>query len=678
MKDIELTSEFNYALTEIQRRRSLYVTGSAGTGKSTLIKHFLATTELETIVLAPTGVAAVEIGGQTIHSFFQFQPRLLDIGKIRPVRNPAPMRKMDILVLDEASMISANLMDAIDVSLRINRGRMESPFGGVQVLLVGDLCQLPPVVKSDAREFFSEKYGGIYFFDAPVFKQQCMGYIELTKVFRQTDLQFAMLLNSIREGQPSSEALAVLNARVCERGKLSCSDDYVTLTPTNSIAHQLNLRELEKIDNPETEYKAIVTGKFNAKEAPANELLRLKKGARVIMLNNDKDGHWINGTLGTVRALSRNHVTVEINGSSLMVEPNSWEQVRYRYDKKRDTIAQEEVGTFKQIPMKLAWALTIHKSQGQTIERVYLDLAGGAFASGQTYVALSRCTSLAGLALSRPIFETDLIADVKALGYREALQPMLPNKDSEIDGYFEVSHSSHGTASGGISSEQEVSEMSSPGNASKHVSDSDPVVIEPVDVLENFGKKPDTRVVHSACGKSEKSQDPTREFGTGDSEGTYPEDNMDPSASPKRKWGIGIVLLLSITSLLTLWFLFGGGSDRGNKKPDLGGALPYELIQANDAWQHIGGSAVIIEIRIGRIWEYEGSCFISDMRIDRYETSPRNFSLEIKDAICEDFGFRLGDILHVGPRSVETSRSGNAQIELREEEIEDYLVVLDE
>ena len=669
MKDIELTSEFKYTLNEIQRRRrSLYVTGSAGTGKSTLIKHFLATTDLETIVLAPTGVAAVEIGGQTIHSFFRFPPRLLDTGNIKPVRDPSSMRKMDVLVLDEASMISANLMDAIDVSLRINRGRMESPFGGVQILLVGDLCQLPPVVKSDAREFFSGKYGGIYFFYAPVFKQQCMGYVELTKVFRQTDPRFAMLLNSIREGQPSSEVLAELNARVCERGKLSCSDDYVTLTPTNNIAHQLNLRELEKLRTPETEYKAVVTGEFNVKEAQTDESLRLKKCARVIMLNNDKDGRWVNGTLGTVRALSKNHVTVEIDGSSLMVESNSWEQVRYRYDKKKDTISQEVVGTFKQMPMRLAWALTIHKSQGQTIERVYLDLAGGAFASGQTYVALSRCASLEGLALSRPIFETDLIADVKALGYRKALQPIIPNKDSELDVSSEIPHSAHGAVSSGISTEQKVGEISTPGNAYKHASNSDSVVSKPVDVLENSSRKPYTRASHSARSQSEKSQGPNREFATGDGEVAGPEDNMTPSTPRKRKWGIGIFLLLSIAGLITLWFLFGGGN---------GGTSQFELVQADDAWKHIGDSAVIIEIRIGRIWEFEGGCFISDKRIDRYEKPPRNFSLEIKDASMRDISFGLSDTLHVGPTSVKTSRKGNAQIELRVEEIKEYIVVLE-
>lgn len=676
MKGIELTSEFKYTLNEIQRRRrSLYVTGSAGTGKSTLIKHFLATTDLETIVLAPTGVAAVEIGGQTIHSFFRFRWGLLDTGNLRPVRDPSSMRKMDVLVLDEASMISANLMDAIDVSLRINRGRMESPFGGVQVLLVGDLCQLRPVVKDDAREFFSGKYGGIYFFDAPVFKQQCMGYVELTKVFRQTDPRFAMLLNSIREGQPSSQVLAVLNARVCERGRLPCSDDYVTLTPNNNIAHQLNLRELERLGTPETEYKAVVTGEFN--EAPTDESLRLKKGARVIMLNNDKDGRWVNGTLGTVRALSRNHVTVEINGSSLMVEPNSWEQVCYRYDKKKDTISQQVVGTFKQMPMRLAWALTIHKSQGQTIERVYLDLAGGAFAAGQTYVALSRCTSLEGLALSRPIFETDLIADVKALGYREALQPIIPSKDSGFDVSFEIPDPAHGELDSGSSTEQEVCEISTPGKACKHASNSGPVVREPVVVFEESGKKPDARASHSAYSQSEKSQGLTRKLGTGDSEGLSREDDLAPSSPRKRKWGIGIVLLLSLASLVTLWFLFGGGNGGDNEEPDPGGASQFELVQADDAWKHIGGSAVIIEIRIGSIWEYKGSCLISDRRIDQSEKPPKNFSLEIKDAICEDFDFSLGDTLRVGPMSVKTSLKGNAQIELRVWEIEEYLVVLE-
>ena len=392
------------------------------------------------------------------------------------------------------------------------------------------------------------------------------------------------------------------------------------------------------------------------------------------MLNNDKDDRWVNGTLGTVRALSRNHVTVEINGSSVMVEPNSWEQVRYRYDKKKDTISQQVVGTFKQMPMKLAWALTIHKSQGQTIERVYLDLAGGAFAAGQTYVALSRCTSLEGLALSRPIFENDLIADVKALGYREALQPIIPSRDSGIDVSFEIPDPTHGELDSGSSAEEEVCEISSSGKVCKHASNSGPVVRKPAVVFEEFGKKPDARARHSAYSQSEKSQDLTGKLETRESEGLSCKDDLAESNPRKRKWGIGIVLLLSLASLITLWFLFAG---RDNGEPDLGGASQFELVQADDAWKDIGGSAVVVEIRIGEIWNYNGSCFISDRRIDRHESPPRNFTLEIKDSICEDFDFTASDTLHVGPKSIKTSSKGNAQIELRKEEVAEYLVVLE-
>lgn len=433
---VELNTEFKRALRLIeQEKRSLYITGCAGTGKSTFVKYFLATTQLQTVVLAPTGVAALGVGGQTIHSFFHLPPHIIEQEQIRPLRDVALIRKLDVLVLDEASMISANLMDAIDKSLRLNRGCPHTSFGGVQVLLVGDLYQLPPVVRDRDRPLYDEKYGGIYFFNAPVFEEFHMGFLEFSKTYRQKESQYLRILNAVREADISPELLGVLNARVCERALLKPTDSYVTLTPTNQIAHQINVERLDSLDTLMFEYQATVSAQFDRSVDPTDRTLRLKKNARVIMLNNDKDQRWVNGSLGTVEKLTESEVVVRIGNSHRALEPFTWEQIKYSYDSSTKRITQEVEATFRQFPVKLAWALTIHKSQGQTLERVYVDLAGGAFAHGQTYVALSRCTSLEGLALSRPIFDTDLIAEKEVLQYRRILQPVPSpsSEDKELD-----------------------------------------------------------------------------------------------------------------------------------------------------------------------------------------------------------------------------------------------------
>jgi ATP-dependent DNA helicase PIF1 len=414
---VELNDEFRLALQLVEHEgASLFLTGRAGTGKSTFVRYLMATTKKRVAVLAPTGIAALAAGGQTIHRFFHFPPRLLDPRSIGALEDGATIRKLDTLVLDEASMISANLMDAIDKSLRVNRGNPRAPFGGVQILFVGDLFQLPPVVRAQDRYIFDRMYGGHFFFRAPVFRGLSLGALSFERVYRQADAEFVRVLNCVREADADSKALEVLNGRVCEYQSLSSPDSYVILTPRNDEAHAINVHHMERLPGNETVYEGDLRGRFDLKGCLAEAMLRLKPGARVIMLNNDRAGRWFNGSLGTVTRTGTHKVSD--------VEPYLWESVRYRFDSETNRISPEVEGTFRQLPLKLAWALTIHKSQGQTIDRVYVDLGRGVFSHGQTYVALSRCRSLAGLALSRPIRESDLILDRTVLEYRDVFQPI--------------------------------------------------------------------------------------------------------------------------------------------------------------------------------------------------------------------------------------------------------------
>lgn len=422
---IELNSDFREALDIVAQGQSVYITGKAGTGKSTLLHYLHATTTKAVAVVAPTGIAAINVGGQTIHSFFHFQPQVIKPHELRPCRDASLMRRLDMLIVDEVSMVRADLMDGIDAALRLNRGRPQTPFGGVQIVLIGDLFQLPPVVREqEVKDYLHHRYGAPYFFGAPALRTTAFGVIDLQKVYRQTDTVFLDLLNKIRERRLDGNTLELLNSRVTAFGCLEDRSEYVTLTPTNEAAFQINMAFLKRLPMPETDFEAVVAGKFDRGAYPTDPTLRLRRGARVMMLKNDPSKRWVNGTMGTVSELSPEQVCVAINGSSHQVERYTWENVEYCFDRNTGRIDQRVVGKFQQYPLRLAWALTIHKSQGQTLDRVCLDLGAGAFAHGQTYVALSRCTSLQGIALSRPIFPTDVIFDDAVYGYRDVFTPM--------------------------------------------------------------------------------------------------------------------------------------------------------------------------------------------------------------------------------------------------------------
>ena len=405
----------------------LFVTGKAGTGKSTLLRSLRQADDASSIVLAPTGLAAVQVGGQTIHSFFGLPPRLVKPEDIKPSRKLGLMRKLKTLVIDEVSMVRSDLMEGIDRSLRLNRKRPHDPFGGVRMVLFGDPHQLPPVVpEGELRGYLHEKFGGPFFFHAPGFADGNARLIELQTVFRQSGGPFLDALNGLREGDPSNDALALLNARVKPFLGLPDRDDYVILTPTNQVANELNQAFLARLPGQDWISEAQITGTYSDSAHPTEQALLLKVGAKVIMIRNDADKRWVNGTLAKVTQLKGDRVWVEIEGPNGRdeheVEPATWESIRYDYDAKADKIVEQVAGTFKQLPLRLAWALTIHKAQGLTLDRVYVDMRRGAFAHGQAYVALSRCRTLEGLAMARALSRRDVIFDAAVTGYRNIFQ----------------------------------------------------------------------------------------------------------------------------------------------------------------------------------------------------------------------------------------------------------------
>lgn len=408
---------------------NLFVTGRAGTGKSTLLKALRDVYADRMVVLAPTGLAAINIGGQTIHSFFGFPPRLIQESDIKRSRNGRVMRKLEFLVIDEASMVRSDLMWGIDRAMRVNRGRPREAFGGARVLLFADLHQLPPVIQEpEVLVHLTETHGSPFFFLINALREGAgTALLELTQIFRQTDDDLIRVLNAVREGNVSDSDLAFINTCVRPIRTLAEGEPYVILTTTNAAAKRINNRYLEALPERAVRFNATITGDFNANIEPADPALELKPGAKVMMLRNDPDKRWVNGTIARISRLTDKQVFVDVNGREYEVEPVAWEHRRYAFDQSAEKIVETVAGTFKQFPLRLAWALTIHKAQGLTLDKVYIDLGTGTFAHGQTYVALSRCRTMQGLALARPLTRRDIIFDSAALGYREVF-PQLPTE----------------------------------------------------------------------------------------------------------------------------------------------------------------------------------------------------------------------------------------------------------
>ncbi|OJX80256.1 PIF1 family ATP-dependent DNA helicase [Leifsonia sp. 71-9] len=401
-----------YELIE-HTREHVFVTGRAGTGKSTLLNHLSWNTEKSIVIAAPTGVAALNVGGQTIHSLFR-----LPIGVIadHDIEQTAELRKLlntiDTLVIDEVSMVNADLMDAVDRSLRQARQRPAEPFGGVQVVLFGDPYQLAPVPgDQEERAYFSDTYRSMWFFDARVWQEADLRIVELLQVHRQHESDFRYMLNAVRHGQVTKEIADRLN----EVGARPAPDDgTITLATRNDTVNRINAQALERLPGRALTAKAEISGDFGGRNYPAEESLELKVGAQVMFLRNDVgqgDGpRWVNGTIGTVTRIDST-VYVDVDGEIHEVEPTIWEKFRYSYSPETKKLTKDVVAEFTQFPLRLAWAVTIHKSQGKTYDAAIVDLGTRAFTSGQTYVALSRITTLDGLYLTRPLRPSDITVD---------------------------------------------------------------------------------------------------------------------------------------------------------------------------------------------------------------------------------------------------------------------------
>lgn len=395
---------------------NLFLTGRAGTGKTTLLKKFLAEAGDKAVVLAPTGVAAMNAGGQTIHSFFKLPPRLVEPQDVRRLPNPRVVRTVDTVVIDEISMVRADMLDAIDHSLKLNRGS-KRPFGGVRMILSGDLHQLPPVVSSDEGPILHDRYGGSYFFNAPAFRGAEFSLLALKHVFRQEDPRFLTLLGALRSGRVTPADEALLQRLVSPRSAADASETHVVLTPNNANAFRINQSRLAGLAGERKIFKAEVQGQFDDKSFPTEADLELKVGARVMLIKNDPEGRWVNGSLARVEGFGTRSVIVDIDGRAYEIEATAWEKYRYGFETGSNKVKREVVGTFKQVPLRVAYAVTIHKAQGLTLDKVFIDFDAGMFAHGQAYVAFSRARALEGLEISRALRPRDIVLDREAFAF---------------------------------------------------------------------------------------------------------------------------------------------------------------------------------------------------------------------------------------------------------------------
>lgn len=419
---IELNEQFEEILQMLEETNSCtFITGRAGTGKSTLLQLFRKTTKKKNIVLAPTGLAALHVKGQTIHSFFGFPPRAISKKDINQRKYKKLYKELDTIIIDEISMVRADMLDNIDYFLRINGGDASLPFGGKQMIFFGDMFQLPPVVNRQEMGFFRSRYESPYFFSSEVFGEVEFEMHELTTVYRQESRRFIRLLDSIRTHRFDMDDLDTLNERHSSLPD-SAFKGYVTLTTRNAIVDQINQQQLKRLQVPEITFMGMLTGSFQNKVFPTDLLLKLKEGAQVMFVKNDPLKRYVNGTIGVIKSLKEEQIIVSIEKEgkvkNIEVQQTEWEILRYKVNQDNN-IESEVTGTFKQFPIRLAWAMTIHKSQGKTFDKIIIHLGKGAFTHGQTYVALSRCTTLDGIILKQKIRPSDVLIDERIVEFYE-------------------------------------------------------------------------------------------------------------------------------------------------------------------------------------------------------------------------------------------------------------------
>ena len=447
--------EFQDALNLIQyTRQSVFLTGKAGTGKSTFLKYVCANTKKKHVVLAPTGIAAINAGGSTMHSFFKlpFYPLLPDDPNFSLQKNRIHeffkyskaqrklLEQVELIIIDEISMVRADIIDAVDRILRVYSRNLREPFGGKQILLVGDVFQLEPVVKSDEREILNRFYPTPYFFDARVFGEIDLVSIELQKVYRQTDSVFINVLDHIRNNTANAADLQLLNTRYGCEIESAEEDMYITLATRRDNVDFINEKKLEELSGEPIVFNGIIDGDFPENSLPTSKELVLKVGAQIIFIKNDYERRWVNGTIGTISGIDEEGTIYVItdDGKECDVKLDSWRNIRYKYNEKKKEIEEEVLGTFTQYPIRLAWAITIHKSQGLTFSRVVIDFGGGVFAGGQAYVALSRCTSLDGIQLKKPINRSDVFVRQEIVNFstrfnnRQAIDKALKQAQADV------------------------------------------------------------------------------------------------------------------------------------------------------------------------------------------------------------------------------------------------------